>query len=54
MEKSDSLKEEVEELESLLHPEDSEVDFGRILVEARNKKRRTIFESFSSERPSEC
>ena len=53
LEKSDSLKVEAKELESLLGPEDSGVDFRRILVEARNKKGRTIFESFSSVGPSE-
>ena len=51
-EKSDSMKVEVEELESLLGPEDSEVDFRRILEEARNKRSRAIFETFSSEGPS--
>ena len=35
LEKSDSLKVEVYELESQLGPGDSEVDFKRILVEAR-------------------
>ena len=44
---------EVEELESLLGPEDSEVDFRRILEEARNKKGRAISQTFSSEGPSE-
>ena len=39
LEKSDSMKVEVEELESLLGPEDSEVDFRRILEEARDKQR---------------
>ena len=43
----------VEELESLLGREDSEVDFRRILEEARNKKGRAIFETSSSEGPSE-
>ena len=33
---NDSLKVRVEELESLLGTQDSEVDFRRILVEARN------------------
>ena len=47
----DSLQLEVEELESLLGPEDSKEDFRRILEEVRNKKGRTIFESFSSEGP---
>ena len=44
---------EVEELESLLVPEDSEVDFRRILEEARNKQGRAISETFSSHNPSE-
>ena len=47
------MKVEVEELASLLGPEDSEVDFRRILEEARNKQGRAIFETFSSEVPSE-
>ena len=49
MEESKSMKVEVEELESLLGPEDSEVDFRRILEEARNKQDRATFETFSSE-----
>ena len=39
-----SMQVEVEELESLLGPEDSEVDFRRILEQARNKQGRVIFE----------
>ena len=39
LEESKSLKVEVEELESLLGPEDSDLDFKRILEEARDKKR---------------
>ena len=42
LEEGDSLKAEVEELESLLGPEDSDVDFRRILEEARNKKSRDL------------
>ena len=38
LEKSDSMKAQVEELESLLGPEDSDVDFRRILEEARNRR----------------
>ena len=38
------MKVEVEELESPLGPEDSEVDFTRILEEVRNEKGRAIFE----------
>ena len=53
MEESYNMKVEVEESESLLGPEDSEVDFRRILEEARNKQGRAIFETFSSEWPSE-
>ena len=44
LEKGDSMKVEVEELESPLGPEDSEVDFTRILEEVRNEKGRAIFE----------
>ena len=42
-----------EELESLLGPDDLDVDFRRILNEARNKKGRTISETCSSDGPSE-
>ena len=38
LEESKSLKVEIEELESLLGPEDSDVDFRRISEEARDKK----------------
>ena len=44
---------EVEELESLLRPDDSDVDFRRILEEARDKKGCAISEIFSSDGPSE-
>ena len=37
----------------LLGPEDSDVDFRRILEEARNKKGCAIFETFSSDGPRE-
>ena len=40
---------EVEELEELLGPEDVDVDFRRILKEARDERGRNIFESFSSD-----
>ena len=50
---SDSMKVEVEELEVLLGPEDSEVDLRHILMYARKKQDRKIFEIFSSEGPSE-
>ena len=39
LEESDSMKVEVEELESLLGPEDSEVDFRRILEEGEEQTR---------------
>ena len=48
-----SVKVEVEELESLLGPDDSDVDFRRILEEARDEKGCAIFETFSSDGPSE-
>ena len=48
-----SLKVEVEELEFLLGPEDSDVDFRRILEEARNEQGCAIFETFRSDGPSE-
>ena len=41
---------EVEELESLLGPEDSEVDFWRILEEARSNQGRAIFLRLSAQR----
>ena len=44
---------EIEELELLLGPEDSEVDLREILMNARKKKGRRIFEIFSSQGPSE-
>ena len=44
---------EVEEFESLLGPDDSDVDFRRILEEARDKKGGAIFENCSSDGPSE-
>ena len=40
-------------MESLLGPDDSDVDFRRILEEARDEKRCSIFETFSSDGPSE-
>ena len=48
LEDRESMKED-EELESLLGPEDSEVDFGRLLEETRNNQGRAILETFSSE-----
>ena len=44
---------EIEELESLLGPDDTEVDFRRILEEARDEKGCAIFETFSTDGPSE-
>ena len=40
---------EVEELEDLLGPEDVDVDFKRILKEARDERGCEIFETFSAE-----
>ena len=42
----------IEELESLLGPEDSEVDFRRFLEEARDEKGCAIFETFRTDGPS--
>ena len=53
LEERKSLNLEVEELKSLLGPDDSDVDFRRILEEARVKKGCAIFEAFTSEGPSE-
>ena len=44
-----SVKVEVEDMEDLLGPEDVDVDFRRILKEARDERERKIFETFSSE-----
>ena len=49
LERSHSVKVQVEELEDLLGPEDVDVDFRRILKEARDEKGRKIFETFSSD-----
>ena len=43
------MKVRVEELEGLLGPEDVDVDFRRILKEARDERGRMIFETFSSD-----
>ena len=51
--KSDSIKVEIEELESLLGPEDLEVDLRQILMYARRKKGGRTFEIFSSKCQSE-
>ena len=39
----------VQELEGVLGPEDVDVDFKRILKEARDERGRNIFETFSSD-----
>ena len=49
LESSYSVKVRVAELEGLHGPEDVDVDFRRILKEARNKRGRKIFETFSSD-----
>ena len=46
--KSYSVKVEVEELESLLGPDDSDVDFRRIMTEARDERVHKIFENFET------
>ena len=45
LERSFSVKVRVEELEGLPGPEDVDVDFRRILKEARDKRGRKIFET---------
>ena len=47
------MKVEVEELEDLLNPDDVDVDFRRILDEAMDEKGCAIFETFSTDGPSE-
>ena len=42
------MKVQVEVLEDLMGPEDVDVDFRRILKEARDERGRKIFENFSS------
>ena len=49
LERRHSVKVQVEELEDLLGPEDVDVDFRRILKEAREERGRKIFEFFSSD-----
>ena len=49
LESSYSVKVRVEELEELLGPEDVDVDFRRILKEARGERGRKIFETLSSD-----
>ena len=53
LEESKSFKFEIEELENLLGPDGTEVDFRRILEEARNEKGCAVFETFSTDGPSE-
>ena len=48
LERSCNVKVRVEELEGLLGPEDVDVNFRRILKEARDVRGRKIFETFSS------
>ena len=43
------MKVQVEALEDLLGPEDVDVDFRRILKEARDERGRKVFETFSSD-----
>ena len=52
LEKSKSIKVGIEELESLLGPDDTEVNFGRILEEAREEEGCAIFETVSADGPS--
>ena len=52
LEESKISKVEVEDLESLLGPDDSDVDFRRILEEIRDKRGYAIFETFSTDGPS--
>ena len=53
LEEGKSLKVEIEELESLLGPDDTDVDFRRICEEARDEQGCAIFETFSTDGPSE-
>ena len=43
---------EIEELESQLGPDETDVDLRRILEEARDEKGRAILETFSTDGPS--
>ena len=42
------MKVEVEELDSLLGPDDSDVDFRRIMTEARDERGHKIFQIFET------
>ena len=53
LEEGKSSKMEIEELESLLGPDDTDVDFRRILEEARDENCCAIFETFGTVGPSE-
>ena len=53
LEESRSLKVDIEELDSLLGPDGTEVDFERILEEAEDEKGCAIFETFITDGPSE-
>ena len=53
LERSYSVKMEVEELEDLLGPDDVDVDFRRILKEARDERGCEIFETVSTDGLSE-
>ena len=52
LEESKSLQLEIEELESLLGSDVTDVNFRRILEEARDEKGCAIFETFSTDGPS--
>ena len=53
LEESKNLKVEIEELESLLGPDDTDVSFRRILEKQGTKKGCAIFETCSTDGPSE-
>ena len=53
LERGYSVKVEVEELEALLGPDDVDVDFRRILEEARDERGCDFFETFSTDGLSE-
>ena len=53
LDENDNMRVEIEELEFLLGPEDSEVDLRQILRYARRKKGGRIFDIFSSKGQSE-
>ena len=53
LEESYSVKVAVEELEDLLGPDDADVDFRRVLEEARDEKGCATFETFSTDGQSQ-